>query len=270
MAGSRERRDTPLRAAPSSRSGAPRRRDAVLPARCCPAPSRVGGTACPSSRGCWRTAGSSHGLRGCGPFVLDAAQPCPSLPGVLLQLTVRGHAGATVGQPDLWGNLLPCRGATPSSRPLPAPRLHFLFRGGCRAGPGQLWTSYRVGGSRTKGTGLYLAAGGSWILAHGGVKEFPGAASQQGGRGGTGPRPRCWLTGWPKSCSGAMGPGPYSCAVQSSLAPAWPSWVLAAGKRAGISTFGGYFQVLERSRGEMRLSPRRPEKQGPALGNGGL
>lgn len=67
-----------------------------------------------------------------------------------------------------------------------------------------------------------------------------------------------------------MGPGPYSCAVQNSLASAWPLRVLAAGKGAGISTFGGYFQVLERSRGEMRLSPRRPEKQGPALGNGGL
>lgn len=46
--------------------------------------------------------------------------------------------------------------------------------------------------------------------------------------------------------------------------------VLAAGKGAGISTFGGYFQVLERSRGAMRLSPRRPEKQGSALGSGGL
>lgn len=74
----------------------------------------------------------------------------------------------------------------------------------------------------------------------------------------------------PAAVQGPMGPGPYSCAVQSSPAPAWPSRVLAAGKGAGISAFGGYFQVLERSRGEMRLSPRRPEKQGPALGNGGL
>lgn len=62
-----------------------------------PGPVAVWGTAFPSPRGCWRTAGSSHGLCGCGPFVLDAAEPCLSLPRILLQLTVRGDPAPTAG-----------------------------------------------------------------------------------------------------------------------------------------------------------------------------
>lgn len=58
------------------------------------------------------------------------------------------------GQPDLWGTLLPCHGATPSCSPSACSRFNFLFLGGCRAGPGQLRVSYRVGGYRAKGPGL--------------------------------------------------------------------------------------------------------------------
>lgn len=71
--------------------------------RSAPAPSRVRVTAFPSPRGCWRTAGSSHGLDGCRPFVLDAAQPCLSLPGALLHLIVRGNPGPTAGAARLTG-----------------------------------------------------------------------------------------------------------------------------------------------------------------------
>lgn len=198
---------------------------------------------------------------------------CPALPGVLLQLTAHGHAGPVAGQPDLWGNLLPCRRATPSSRPLPAPSSIFCFReavglarGSCRRATGLVAT-----GPKGQGSIWLQGTAGYWPMA--GYKRVPWRCLTAGRKRRDGRPPR-WLTGWPKSRSGAGAHGArplqLCCAVQSSLAPAWPSWVLAAGKGAGISTFGGYFQVLERSRGEMRLSPRRPEKQGPALGNGGL
>ena len=66
-----------------------------------------------------------------------------------------------------------------------------------------------------------------------------------------------------------MGLGPYSCAEPGSLAPAWPP--LGAGSREGSRHlhFRRLFSVLERSRGAMRLSPRRPEKRGPAPGSRG-
>lgn len=238
-----------------------------------PAPSWVEGTTFPSPRGCWRRAGSSHGLDGCGPFVLDAAQPCSSLPGLLLQLTIRGDPGPTGGSPTCGvTSFLAAGQPLLLTHPLPAPGsvLYFwgavgLARGSCGGATGLVATG-------PKGQGSVWLQGTAGYCPMAGHKEVPGAVSQQAGRGGTRPGPRCWLRGGPNPAvvQGPVGPGPYSCAVQSSLAPASPSRVLAAGKGAGISTFGGYFQVLERSRGEMRLSPRRPEKQGPALGNGGL
>lgn len=63
---------------------------------------------------------------------------------------------------------------------------------------------------------------------------------------------------------------PQGAPPQSHPAPGWPrhaagqpgsGLAAAAVLAAGSSAFGGYFQVLERSRGVMRLSPRRPKNR---------
>lgn len=158
------------------------------------------------------------------------------------------------GQPDLRGNLLPYHRATPSCSPSARCRLPLLWQGGCQAGPGQLSVSYRAGGCRAKGTGLCLAAGDRWILAHGGYKEFPGAAAQQAGRGGTRPGPRCWLTGCPKSRSGAGAHGARPLQLCCAEQPSSSLAIAGAGSRERSRHL--HFRRLFSGAGE---KPRRDE-----------
>lgn len=96
-----------------------------------------------------------------------------------------------------------------------------------------------------------MAAGDSWILAHGRVQVVSWCC-QAGG--GTRPGPQCWLTGWPKSRSGAgvhgARPLQLCCAEQpgSSLA------IAGAGSREGSRHL--HFRRLFSGAGE---KPRRDE-----------
>lgn len=119
---------------------------------------------------------------------------CPALPGVLLQLTAHGHAGPVAGQPDLWGNLLPCRGATPSSRPLPAPSSIFCFREAVGLARGSCGRATGLVATGPKGQGSIWLQGtaGYWPMA--GYKRVPWCCLTAGTKRRDG-RPPCWLTG---------------------------------------------------------------------------
>lgn len=204
LAGGRERRDTLLRRPPSSRSGAPRRRDAVQPARGCPRPIVGGGHNVPLSRGMLENGWVQPWARWMRTL---CPRRCPALP-VPARAPAAAHCPRRPwshgGQPDLWGNLLSCRGSTPPAHPPSArSRLRSLFLGGGRAGPGQLRGGYRVGCYRAKGTGLCLAPGDSRILPHGGAQGGSWRCLTAGRKRRDEAGASVLAQRGPKSCSGA-------------------------------------------------------------------
>lgn len=230
---------------PPSSSGAPRCRDAVQPARCCPASSRCGAQHFPLHGDAGERLGPATGCVDADPLSSTLPSPACPCPGSCCSSLSAATPLPRRGQPDLWGNLLPCRGAFPSCSPSARSRLRFLFLGGCGLAAGLVATGPKGQLSGCRGqldTGPWWGTRSSLVLPHSRQQE-EGRGRGLGAGSQGGPNPAV--------VQGPMGPDPYSCAVHSSLAPAWP---LGAGSREGSRHL--HFRRLFSGAGE---KPRRDE-----------